>query len=780
MARYLTPSKIGLLAIIELYTDGVIPTASTIPILSFFAFHTLPSNLLTSQLISQDAGGRQLTHNPTISIEEFERVLSVHPSASGLPGRSLWDLFMKKLWELNSLHALHEFFERRTQLLAKTKDELQRDALMGLPPPSLETVSLSRTSPLGAFVRRAVLEFVRLRFHDTLSLWKSFVVYRQVTWQTWSRRNAGTGRWSFDEVLHEGDVEWGDDALEAFSCVAYGDVLGLPVGEAHMISTDDVEVLLEFQVEQMQKMGTRIPESVRDQFSSVLNSNIMIPSLSHYVKFLDAWRFGDYPTSFDSLHRFFDYTMQNRDRTFYQYALLNLAVLQADFGCYQDAVIAMQETVSVARENKDMGCLNFSLSWLYHFGTAHPEVVLEVDKSNMIGVEKEGLLFLRTKAKEAGMWSLWSSALLSEAKAGLSTGGSVAVAFENVLKSSQLTITKSMLNNVGSQLMLQSSIWTRLGVRHMAWLYCELFLRCYATAAPFDEFLRFTCRSSYLLAETGKYDEAMAKMESLDGTPLRSLKASQYWLIFRGILRLKRDLHQHKLDQTDQLLSQLLQCRGGDSDLTFELNMLEIETLMRRRNYQAALARIEKLSTELRLDGEDVLFQIKLLKTKALLLDRCGRPQKGFSLAVKAAVIALRARLLSITWEIMGVIANILTSLGEFDASARVLVSVLPRALETDDCAINAQLYTWLGDAYMGLAGQASSSTRRRTESLTKALESIDRASAEYARLGDIDGQCEMTARKTMIMNQVGDPVLVNDYAAVYSQLKSQPEQSWL
>jgi len=111
--------------------------------------------------------------------------------------------------------------------------------------------------------------------------------------------------------------------------------------------------------------------------------------------------------------------MHNRDRTFYQYALLNLAILQADFGCYSEAIAAMQETISTARENKDMDCLNFSLSWLYHFGKAHPGEMGEVGKSGILGTEKEGLAFLKAKAKEAGMWSLLSTSLLSEAKLAL-------------------------------------------------------------------------------------------------------------------------------------------------------------------------------------------------------------------------------------------------------------------------------------------------------------------------------------------------------------------------
>ena len=111
--------------------------------------------------------------------------------------------------------------------------------------------------------------------------------------------------------------------------------------------------------------------------------------------------------------------MHHRDRTFYQYALLNLAILQADFGCLSEAVVAMQEAISTARENNDMGCLNYSLSWLYHFGKEHSDEMSEIQEKGVLGTEKETLAFLKTKAKESNMWSLLSTTLLSEAKLSL-------------------------------------------------------------------------------------------------------------------------------------------------------------------------------------------------------------------------------------------------------------------------------------------------------------------------------------------------------------------------
>ena len=76
----------------------------------------------------------------------------------------------------------------------------------------------------------------------------------------------------------------------------------------------------------------------------------------------------------------------------------------------------MQEAVAIARESHDMNCLNFCMSWLYHFGKAFPVQMREVQNSGMLGNEKEGLAFLKAKSKETDMWSLLSTTLLSEAK----------------------------------------------------------------------------------------------------------------------------------------------------------------------------------------------------------------------------------------------------------------------------------------------------------------------------------------------------------------------------
>lgn len=259
MARYLTPAKIGLLALIELYAEEAVPNDAIIPVLSFLASHILDSDLQSTTSTSTPGAGAAANRwqraersiGLVVSVKDFENLLLPFPAVDRLPGRRLWDRFLEKLWGIDSLDALQEFFSLRPRVLARTREELRRMAEAREEPPS--GILLARNSPLGAFVRKAVLEFTRLQFHHSAELWKAFVKYRQPTVAYWRRRNPQCGRLSFDSVLMEGQHEWGP-FTDGIAVTAYGGMLMGQEDDALPVSTDDVESLLEFQIDQIQSM----------------------------------------------------------------------------------------------------------------------------------------------------------------------------------------------------------------------------------------------------------------------------------------------------------------------------------------------------------------------------------------------------------------------------------------------------------------------------------------------------------------------------------------------
>jgi anaphase-promoting complex subunit 5 len=502
---------------------------------------------------------------------------------------------------------------------------------------------------------------------------------------------------------------------------------------------------------------------------------------------LEAWKSGDYPTSFDYLHQYFDYTMQNRDRLTYQYALMNLAVLHCEFGAFQESLAAMLETVSTARENRDVNCLNFALSWLHHFGKAHPELVSDLDSSLMLGTGKESIEFLKFKAKESNNLPLWCSALLSEAKLGLSNGESVATAHELLVRSSHIMVEHNMKSYLGAQMAMHTALWDRLGISYLGQSYCDVFLHCYSKHSMFDDELKLVCRLSSFFALQGRYNEAFKLLDSFDKAALTSWRPQQYWHEWRGLLQLRRDLHRNDLDAAAHLLSQLRQTQPDDlePDLSFVIETLHIEYLVRRNELPAAFEHVESLLKETRAHNRDISIRIRLLLLKAQLFDKAGRPQKGFTISMQAASMAWRARVMPALWQAIGSLANILNSLGEFDAAARLLDAVIPRYLECGSAFIAGQLYSVMADAYVGMAGSASSAGStsdnsaearpgRRREYLVKAHGMLDQALTYFAAVDDVEKQCETLAKKGTILKVAGDAVLANDCAAKYMVLRRQ------
>ncbi len=325
-----------------------------------------------------------------------------------MPGRTLLELFLKSMWEMNSFDALHALFDNLGELL--------------MSPPSIEEevqdrIYLSKTSPLGVFVRRARLEFDRLQFEDTIALWSSYVKYRAPTAQ-WSKRLAGLAASGVDAVIADLGMQEGDPVYE----MAYGTLNDTDDG-TQGISVDDLDRVLEFQLDRLQRFGDRVPEVMRTQLRGMFASSSTVHRQAHLVQFFDAWKAGDYTTAFDNLHRYYDYAMQTREKVHYQYALLHTAILHADFGCFGEAIAAINETIATARESQDMTCLSFSLSWLNHMNKAYPKQMKKAGYVSMLGSERDALAFLKAKARESKMYNLLSATLLNEAKLSLSTVG---------------------------------------------------------------------------------------------------------------------------------------------------------------------------------------------------------------------------------------------------------------------------------------------------------------------------------------------------------------------
>lgn len=404
MPRYLTPSRICLLVLIDLYLADQASTSAKLEVLSFIAAHI-------RQPTSREFEGDDVTSSDlslSVDATAFSSVLG--RLASIVPGRTIYDVFISKLWHLAVLDTLHVLFDRLADLTPLVDST-----------PEAAKGKLSRASPLGQYVRRCNVEFTRLQFADSQSLWTAFEAYRAPTHESWAARNPDAAV-NLDSYLASISGRlYGGQSADSLSSSTYA-----------FISAEDTDCLMTFSIQQLQKLGTRMPVETKTTLRRWITdqSDSGLQSLQHFLAFFESWRAGQYTMALENLHRYFDYSLvvnnstlraDNNTRVYYQYALLHLSVLHADFDCWSESVDAMEECIATARENQDTACLNFALSWLLYLRQAgsHTNSTAFESVGSLIGGVGSGqdeIAFLKTKAKETRHWSLMSSTLLEESK----------------------------------------------------------------------------------------------------------------------------------------------------------------------------------------------------------------------------------------------------------------------------------------------------------------------------------------------------------------------------
>jgi len=116
----------------------------------------------------------------TFNLTPAELVEATVNHESTVIGRTILDLLVINLWNINSLDALVTFFQELQTYYRRSPSA----------PPGFDVKRrfISHVSPLGVFLRRSLLEFEKLQFHEINSLWYAFVRYREPTFPLWKFR----------------------------------------------------------------------------------------------------------------------------------------------------------------------------------------------------------------------------------------------------------------------------------------------------------------------------------------------------------------------------------------------------------------------------------------------------------------------------------------------------------------------------------------------------------------------------------------------------------------
>lgn len=209
-----------------------------------------------------------------------------------------------------------------------------------------------------------------------------------------------------------------------------------------------------------------------------------------------------------------------------------------------------------------------------------------------------------------------------------------------------------------------------------------------------------------------------------------------------------------------------------DPELHFLLSEAYIDYLVSKGDYTTAYTTISNLAQSLKEDNADILQRVSVLLMQADLFRKVGKPEHGFSVALRAASVAYKAKLMPSLWSAVGLLANILNSLGECASARRLLEAVLPQSLENGDNMLSGMLYSHLGDSFMGLADPTGTSEPRlQTSYVAKAELYIDRARQCFKRCSYLTGECEQLMKKAIIAKLRGDEKLAEEWSQNHNRV---------
>ncbi|KAI7052597.1 hypothetical protein KC366_g67 [Hortaea werneckii] len=524
-----------------------------------------------------------------------------------------------------------------------------------------------------------------------IPLWHSFVVWRASTHEAWAHKNPN------DAARLASPAE---EALQEAFAAPFTN------GRSASVSAEDSEAILTFSIHQLQKLGTRLPNDVRGMLRTWIDNQLDsgTQSLQHFLAFFEHWKSGQYTMALESLHRYFDYSLvakSNSDnmKVYYQYALLHLSVLHADFDCWDESVESMDECIATARENQDTACLNFALSWLLYLRQAKPSTQSSPYGSiaGVVGGEtgdQDEVTFLKTKAKETKHWSLLSSTLLDEAKLEMYRHGSTAKALEYIVQSSFLNSTHDLRTLMPVTNLFAGASLDRLGFSSLAGRMYEEVGVLHGIQSPISDRVRAICRMAYNKAQSGRYGEPEAMLEQAALKVQGILKLEQRVQGFAILVQMTRSLCRADINAASYYLTKLQSLRNfSDTEIEFETCKRTAKTIEDSPYYRR---RAWLVSSDI-----EMSYPLRL------------------------------ARLLLVPTFLEGLVAlaRVLNDLSEFSAAQHLLHACMPMVFESRQTRLLAQGLLTLGESQVGIAGHENASgTAEQAQSMRTAEDYIERA----------------------------------------------------
>lgn len=473
---------------------------------------------------------------------------------------------LQEMWQMKSYDDFFTFLLSSASLLIDPSPQLL-GSTRSLTNTNKPKKSLYCSSFLGGFVSVIALGVTTLTFEEGIQIWKGFLEYRKETETLWNSLNGVNNAIDFNNSTDDPSSFFEREILPNASVVK-------DKSKSLVYSHMDLASLFQSQVSTLQRKSSALPKSLTELLGSLSQSDRSLIPSSYHVEHLNSWRQADYDKSFDSLHRYFDYMMSNRKQYFYHYALLALATLHSSFGANKEALRAIDEAILVARENKDLDCLNYLLTWLLNFIISKPQHFVKLKDHPS---RSEIMDFLRLKTKETKNLSLQSISFQFEVVVSLLEGSSLSIVMENLAKTCYLILnfedTDELKGIFITACQVADTIWKRIGYPSIGNLYLETAIDFAKEKNNEFDLILLYIRKANDLYFLGEIDESFKLLSSVKDSALKDLSMSKKWKMAHDIILFYHYIKKCKYPQCDILMENMMALSEGldDQEVTNEL-----------------------------------------------------------------------------------------------------------------------------------------------------------------------------------------------------------------
>lgn len=733
----LSPHKISLLILIVLYCTDLIQENRLQAVLTTivrFLENDLIYNEKKDIVILPEL--RDLCFNLKHSIISDPNYVSTESKlAAEEDANGIQKMLLQALWNINSVESLDSHIKRAYCIL------LGSSAVTVEEPESNQDIKklISPRSLLGSFIQKIITTFRLLHFDEEFLLYEAFVDYRepsralyisyggniqqyndkpenmidsnrkQLEKQTFALEKSGLKENTINKNNENDEILF--NTLKTQLNESLGISLPTPSQSSQSVNLKllpvpkhDIQVLLDKQISLLEIYGTETPKLLRDVMKLMTspNSNTCLiqnttfnnlPSY-YYINYLESLHELDYQGAFQSLHQYFDYMVSNNSKYFYHFALISRASLHQFFGEDEKALDAIQEAISVARENKDNSTLTYILSWLFNFMKNKPEL-WNTQTFYHNNNEQHLLDFLVSKTQTVSLL-LYAMSYHFETLHVMNNGGSLNKYLESLLKATYISINDELPSFIKSAEMT-ATVWSRIGNPHLCNVYTDIALDYAKETGNLTDDLSIEIRKSFLDYYNGDTEIAYSKLEALKNKTEKDQSLYKILQLRTLIILVKIALRKGRFKFAQKIMETLSNNEIQEIELQAEIIYLNAEVETALGNYSRALTYIS--SNLSRIESQHSKTQtnlhtiIRLNLLKCHIFNKSGAHSRAISLVIQQIQQGKQTGFKTLVVEGLIILVSILNNMECYEDAFQILSAIMPEILLVENKEYTSTAY---------------------------------------------------------------------------------------